>query len=761
MSNTDYYQDDIHYQSDMDDFKDSTTSIKRMTRATYQKLCSSKSDQQPKTANKRKKPPVSHKERPQEPRTQQQKKTPHAVTAASKSTTQKKSTKRRRVDVYSTEEEDEDNDDEESDNSKNISDNEYSRGFARKTTRPDTTKRYTRPKKPKNYIESSISDIEEIQQPKKKKSHRQQQQQQQTTLASRKKETKMNKTAKTLSPPAYDETHTIFKFPLKILPNQLVFQDDTLLGEGRTARVVTAKYGQVLVACKARRTNQPRTQFEQRLARELEFAAILSACRSMNRYVGVLTCKRSELIYKTKKRFMHAKDETEHFAVQRYFKHGDLLEYVEKRQGGRLHPIEVLQIAIHLFSALTDAHNLDVGLVDVKRENVLIDNAGSAVLTDFGSCVKMDEEKIDLDTTEDGVHWTAEVAAPEMIGQHEFYLASDVFMATVIVGELTVSPMTSQTFQQEVLQRQRRSGLVNFQSSMIPPAYRTFCPLLKRGFHNDPTERLTAAKGLEFLEEMYQASFDMKLKEIEPLSSISAIAEDSYVYTETEEDAETPTTLMAMYDSTPMTPIMADEPVTAPCNNVNDIQKEIVQEKEDDFFGIFEGGKSISSLSSSKLTEELASSNDDDTDWNCNELTIPNPLISEKDTLTTVTSAHNDGCQSPKESTNDNVHNNSNSESDRSDRSAYNDDDDDDNWDSKTENYVTPTSSSYGEDPGDDEVQFVNASRHTSYRANSPFESRFIANRPSFTKRYSSSNNLRKMHSVFSKKLLSGNRGNG
>ena len=113
----------------------------------------------------------------------------------------------------------------------------------------------------------------------------------------------------------------------------MIFQDNTNLGEGRVGQVITAKYGQMLVACKTRRTKQPRIQFEQRLARELEFAAILSVCRSMNPYLGVLTCKRSELVFDPPKRKIAAKDELEHFAIQRYYKHGDLLEYVHKKNG--------------------------------------------------------------------------------------------------------------------------------------------------------------------------------------------------------------------------------------------------------------------------------------------------------------------------------------------------------------------------------------------------------------------------------------------
>ncbi|KAG2223125.1 hypothetical protein INT45_005681 [Circinella minor] len=452
--------------------------------------------------------------------------------------------KRKRLGDYDTEE-----DEVEDKGDDNISDVSQTRTSS-KTTRPVTNEKSRRPKEPKNYREilTSNDEDEEVSQPKRSKCGNSKQQQSRekpvhsisaaavvpetsskVRPTSRKVRTKKVKNyyEPSLSQDEQENNkgpsnNITFPFPLKIQPSELIFQGNTNLGEGRVGQVITAKYGQMLVACKTRRTKQPRIQFEQRLARELEFAAILSVCRSMNPYLGVLTCKRSELIFDPPKRKIAAKDELEHFAIQRYYKHGDLLEYVHKKNGGQLHPLEVLKIAIHLFSAIADAHDLDIGLVDIKRENVLIDTGGSAVLTDFGSCVKMNgADIIDLNDTEDGVCWTDEVAAPEMIGKREFYLASDVFMTTLIVGELLMSPMSSEVFQKEFLRRKQKFGLVDFQVNMVPPPFRAFCPLLKQGLINDPLERLTALKGLQFLEDMYHASFDIKLKETSFLSSLS------------------------------------------------------------------------------------------------------------------------------------------------------------------------------------------------------------------------------------------------
>ncbi|KAI8145826.1 kinase-like domain-containing protein [Fennellomyces sp. T-0311] len=205
-------------------------------------------------------------------------------------------------------------------------------------------------------------------------------QEEEPATASKRAKSDTERTPAAKKPPVVPTT--TFPFPLKILPHELLILEDKLLGEGRMGRVITAKYGNVLVACKTRRSNQARKPFERRLARELEFAASLSVCRSINQYIGVMTCKCSEIVA-NKRKTTRDPQALEHFAVQRYYKHGDLMEYVDNK-GGSMHPLEVVQIGINLFSAITDAHDLGIGIVDIKSENVLVDNAGSAVLTDFG-----------------------------------------------------------------------------------------------------------------------------------------------------------------------------------------------------------------------------------------------------------------------------------------------------------------------------------------------------------------------------------------
>lgn len=128
-----------------------------------------------------------------------------------------------------------------------------------------------------------------------------------------------------------------FPYPLKLQPQQFIFQKRTL-GEGQMGKVLTASYNGILVACKTRRPSQARASFEDSLTRELEYAAELSVCRFMNQYIGVLTCKRSEITFEgpsTKK--PNTPNALEHFVVQRYFENGDLSSYIGKKKGKSSH----------------------------------------------------------------------------------------------------------------------------------------------------------------------------------------------------------------------------------------------------------------------------------------------------------------------------------------------------------------------------------------------------------------------------------------
>ncbi|KAI7867684.1 kinase-like domain-containing protein [Spinellus fusiger] len=170
------------------------------------------------------------------------------------------------------------------------------------------------------------------------------------------------------------------------------------------------------------------------------------------------------------------------YVIQRYYEHGDLRDYMEKRDSP-LGPFEVLQIALSLFAALADVHALDIGIVDLKLENILVDTTGSAWITDFGA------KEIRLSDTRHG--WTKSVAAP----------ASDVFMAMVILCEIMTFEMSDEEFLAKVLIRHKKSN-VTFCSDQIHPAYRGFLHILKAGLNNHHRHRPSAQDVFTYLEAM-------------------------------------------------------------------------------------------------------------------------------------------------------------------------------------------------------------------------------------------------------------------
>ncbi|CEP17724.1 hypothetical protein [Parasitella parasitica] len=282
----------------------------------------------------------------------------------------------------------------------------------------------------------------------------------------------------------------------EIDPNDLHISDK-VLGEGQLGVVRLGYYRGLIVACKSKRQYTRSHLFLDQAKREMMFAAKLSACRHINRYIGWVSCHR-HLVEENKPNGYYGKDKEFLYIVQRYVPNGDSRNYLEKRASS-FKPQEVLQASICLFAALTDAHALNIGIVDLKLENFLIDSSGAGWLTDFGSCVEFAQgvETVNLD--EEKVAWTEHVASPEMFQKHTFSKASDVFMATLIIAELMTADISDVDFQNQILRRNSSTGKVSFSSNLIDPIFKEFFTLLKLGLSNNPNSRPTAGAILDYL----------------------------------------------------------------------------------------------------------------------------------------------------------------------------------------------------------------------------------------------------------------------
>ncbi|KAI8971791.1 kinase-like domain-containing protein [Mycotypha africana] len=285
------------------------------------------------------------------------------------------------------------------------------------------------------------------------------------------------------------------------LQNRHLIVSDVLIGEGQFGAVRLGTYKGLEVACKMKRDKISHAPFEAQAIRELQFAAKLSACRYVNRYIGWTYCQRHVVeeskMHASKKGLSHPRL----YIIQNYVSNGDARTYLNKRMD-LIQPQEVLQAAICLFSTLADAHSLNIGIVDLKLENFLIDSSGTGWVTDFGSCIEFREGQSVIHLDKEGVSWTKNVASPEMLRDHEFCKASDVFMASLIIAELMTAELSDSDFYHHILGRNRHNGTVNFSSKPINRKFAPFFYLLKKGLANEPSQRPSATDILNYLLKM-------------------------------------------------------------------------------------------------------------------------------------------------------------------------------------------------------------------------------------------------------------------
>lgn len=101
---------------------------------------------------------------------------------------------------------------------------------------------------------------------------------------------------------------------------------DTILGEGQVGTVNLATYKGLLVACKSKRSNTRLEPFHYQIQRELKYAADLSVCRYINKYIGWVYCPR----YKVEKGVTDIRTR-KLYVIQKYIPNGDARSYLDKR----------------------------------------------------------------------------------------------------------------------------------------------------------------------------------------------------------------------------------------------------------------------------------------------------------------------------------------------------------------------------------------------------------------------------------------------
>jgi eukaryotic-like serine/threonine-protein kinase len=124
-------------------------------------------------------------------------------------------------------------------------------------------------------------------------------------------------------------------------------------------------------------------------------------------------------------------DEGRPYIVFEYVEGETLKERI--RRMGRLPMDEAIAYAIEIARALGNAHTHHIVHRDVKPQNVLIDNEGSAKVTDFGIARTLDQDGL---TADGRVLGTTDYVSPEQALGHDVNGQSDIYSLGIVLFEM-------------------------------------------------------------------------------------------------------------------------------------------------------------------------------------------------------------------------------------------------------------------------------------------------------------------------------------
>lgn len=114
-------------------------------------------------------------------------------------------------------------------------------------------------------------------------------------------------------------------------------------------------------------------------------------------------------------------DEGRPFIVMKFYGRGALSDRL--KSSGPLSAVEVVDVGVKMAAALQAAHAIGVFHRDVKPDNILVDDEGEPVLTDFGVAAVADA----AGQYTSSVAFSRAHVAPEVLDRNAFGVASDVY----------------------------------------------------------------------------------------------------------------------------------------------------------------------------------------------------------------------------------------------------------------------------------------------------------------------------------------------
>ena len=185
-------------------------------------------------------------------------------------------------------------------------------------------------------------------------------------------------------------------------------------------------------------------------------------------------------------------DEGRPYIVFEYVEGETLKERI--RRLGRLPMDEAIAYAIEINRALGCAHAHNIVHRDVKPQNVLIDEEGSAKVTDFGIARTLDQEGL---TADGRVLGTTDYVSPEQALGHDVNGQSDIYSLGVVLFEMLTGDVPFHGENQvSVAMKHVREDLLDLQVRR-PEASATLASVLERMTDKDLRRRYPDAAVLE------------------------------------------------------------------------------------------------------------------------------------------------------------------------------------------------------------------------------------------------------------------------
>jgi serine/threonine protein kinase len=180
---------------------------------------------------------------------------------------------------------------------------------------------------------------------------------------------------------------------------------------------------------------------------------------------------------------------------------GSLLEYMKDRPGGKLRPIEALEIARSVCQGLGAAHAMDVIHRDVKPGNIFLfsqpDGSIRARLADFSIArIPSDWSDGPLTELEKGVPCTPVYAAPEQLEGLRADARSDLYSWAIVFFEMLTDESPRMSLKDEVTfdPIEDEFPVSFFTAKGIPQEFAT---ILQRALHTDRKRRYQSAQEVQ------------------------------------------------------------------------------------------------------------------------------------------------------------------------------------------------------------------------------------------------------------------------